>query len=84
MFVAKAIDLGYTFVMDDKKEEVVYLGQSDMKKKCDDKDVNLLEEKKNITASSFTHLNSQKHKYQKNDGYNCGVFVLWYFLFYLK
>ena len=85
MFVAKAICLGCKFVMDDKKEEVVYLGRSDMKEKCADKDVNLLQEYKNITASSFTHLNSPKHKYPKqNDGYNCGVFVLWYHLLHLK
>ena len=30
MFVAKAIGLGYKFVMDNKKDEEVYFGQADM------------------------------------------------------
>lgn len=56
-----------------------------MKEKFVEKEVKQLQVDKKITASSFTHLNSPKHKYPKqNDGYNCGVFVLWYHLFYLK
>ena len=86
MFVAKAIGVGYKFVMDDKKEEEVYFFHSDMlNENFVYKEVKQLQVDKNITASSFTHLNSPKHKYPKqNDGYNCGVFVLWYHLFYLK
>ena len=84
--IAKAIGLGFKFITDDKKEESIFLGQSDMmNEKFLDKDVNLLGGEKNITASSFTHLNSPRHKYpHQEDGYNCGVFVLWYHLYHLK
>ena len=33
MYVAKAIGIGYQFVMDDKKEEEVYFCQEDMQRK---------------------------------------------------
>ena len=86
MFVAKAIGLGYQFVMNEKKEEDVYFGQADMQsEKFVKKAVDKLQMNKNITASSFTHLNSPQHKYpHQTDGYSCGVLVLWYHLFDIK
>ena len=71
MFVAKAIGIGYKFMMDDKKEEEINFGQAYMlNEKFVVKDVNLLEKDKKITASSFTHLNSPRHKYpHQTDGY---------------
>ena len=42
MNIAKAIGVGYNFMMDDKKDADVYFGKSDMKDRFVDKDVNLL------------------------------------------
>ena len=83
--VAKAIGIGYQIVMDDKEEEEVYFGDADMQSKFVEREVNKLKKDKNITASSFNHMNSPTHKYpQQTDGHNCGVLALWYNLFYLK
>ena len=85
MFVAKAIGLGYQFVMNEKKEEEVYFGQADMQIKFVEKDLQKLKTDEKITASSFQYMNSASHKYpQQTDGYNCGVIALWYNIFYLK
>ena len=80
MFVAKAFGIGYKFVMDDKKEEEIYFGQADMqRKKFVENEVKTLKKNKNITASSFNHMNSPQHKYpQQIDSFNCGVLALWY------
>ena len=44
-----------------------------------------LKDDKNITASSFKHMESPSHKYpQQSDSFNCGVVALWYNLFFLK
>ena len=80
IFVAKAIGLGYQFVMNDKKQEEVYFGQADMQRKSFVvNEVKKLKTEENITASSFNHMNSPHHKYpQQSDSYNCGVLALWY------
>ena len=47
--------------------------------------MSLLQSMENITASSFTHINSPRHNYAtQDDGINCGLYVLWYHILHLK
>ena len=56
-----------------------------MQSKFVEKELKKFKTDKNITASSFKHMESPSHKYpEQTDGYNCGVVYLWYKLFILK
>ena len=80
--IAKAIGIGYQIVLENKAEKEVYFGQADMQSKFVERDLKKLKEDKNITASSFKHMESPIHKYpEQNDDYNCGVVSLWYNFF---
>ena len=59
MLVAKAIGIGYQFVMDDKKEEEVYFGQEDMQRNIFV--VNEVKKLKKIRTSQHLHSTKRIH-----------------------